>query len=175
MKTIEQKKRLGTGHALKVALNTIPISAKYILVLNGDDSFLYSGDIINKLIRTHIRNESKFSLITIEVENQYGLGRILRDENRKIIGIVEEKDATESQRKIKEVNPACYLFSSDFLRKYINKIPKSNISGEYYLVSLVEMAVKNKQPVSAFTINNLSWRGVNTPEELFEAERIIVE
>jgi len=171
--TVEQRKRLGTGHALKVALKKIPKNAEDVLVLNGDDSFLYSSDILNKLLIIHKENNSKLTFLTMEIENPYGLGRVLRDKNGNVKGIIEEKDATEKERKIKEINPACYLFACDFLRKYINKIPKSKVSGEYYLVSLVEMAVKNSEKIETLKLKNLKWRGVNTMDELKQAEKFL--
>lgn len=173
IKVVEQRKRLGTAHAVKVALRKIPQSAKYILVLQGDDSFLYSSQNITNLINKHIRSKSEISFITVELNNPYGLGRILRDKNNNVMGIIEEKDATQKQRQIHEVNTASYIFNRDFLDKYINKIPKSKVTGEYYLPVLTDIAIKNSEKVETVKLTNFKWRGVNTPEELQIAEKMI--
>lgn len=171
IKTVEQKKRLGTGHAVKVALKKIPVSARYILVVYGDDSFLYSSKIFNKLITTHINTSSELTFLTIEMQNPSGLGRVVRDKKGNVIGVIEEKDATPEQKKINEINTACYIFSNDFLKKYINKIPKSKITGEYYLPILTQIAIQNSKKIEALKIDDAVWRGVNTLEELKEAEQ----
>ncbi|RJQ26247.1 hypothetical protein C4577_03870 [Candidatus Parcubacteria bacterium] len=174
IKNIEQKKRLGTGHAVKIALRKIPEEAEDVLVLYGDDSFLYSPGIIKKMFSLHKKTKSQLTFLTISVDDPTGLGRIIRDKKGKVIGIVEEKDATEEQKKIKEINSACYIFSYLFLRKYINKIPKSEVTGEYYLPGLVSLAIINSQKLQTFKLDNLNWRGVNTPEELKQAESLMV-
>lgn len=173
IQTVEQRKRLGTGHAVMCALEKIPQDTEHVIVLNGDDSFLFSPDLLKQLFRKHTETNSEITFLTIEMDNPTGLGRIERDGEGKIVDIVEEKDASEKQKNIKEINAACYLFAYDFLNKSINKIKKSKTSGEYYIVSLVEIAVKAKKRVEALMINKLKWRGVNTPEELEEAEMLV--
>lgn len=167
-----QRKRLGTGHAVKVGLGAIS-HAKDVLVLYGDDSYMYNADIIRDLYKAHTLSHATLSFLTLRVENPKGLGRIIRGKNNEVIGIVEEKDAKEGQKKITEINPACYIFSFEFLKKNIAKIPKSPVTNEYYLTSLIEMAFEQKVKIETVTVSNLKWRGVNTPEELKEAEQII--
>lgn len=171
--TVEQKKRLGTGHAVACALKKIPKDCEHVLVLNGDDSFLFSPSLLAKLFEKHSKSNSEITFLTIEMKNPKGLGRVIRDKKNSVIDIVEEKDANEKQKKIKEINAACYLFSAGFLKENINKISKSKITGEYYIVSLVKIAVKKIKKVDAFVINKLKWRGINTPEELAEAEKLL--
>jgi bifunctional UDP-N-acetylglucosamine pyrophosphorylase/glucosamine-1-phosphate N-acetyltransferase len=76
------------------------------------------------------------------------------------------------QRKIKEINPACYIFKVAFLRQYLKKVKKSPVSGEYYLTSLIDIAIKNKEKLEAVAGGKISWRGINTPQELKEAEKL---
>lgn len=167
-----QRKRLGTGHAVKVGLDNIP-NAQDVLVLYGDDSYMYNAEIIKSLYTAHTLSHATLSFLTLKVGNPTGLGRIVRDKQNRVIGIVEEKDATDAQKMITEINPACYIFSFDFLKKNIARIPKSPVTNEYYLTSLIEMAVEQKVKIETVTVSNLKWRGVNTPEELKEAEQII--
>jgi len=167
-----QRKRLGTGHAVKIALEGIS-QARDVLVLYGDDSYMYNAEIIKNLYKAHTFSNATLTFLTLEVEDPKGLGRIVRGKNKEVVGIVEEKDATEAQKKITEINPACYIFSFEFLKKNIARIPKSHVTHEYYLTSLIEMAVEQEVKIETVTVRDLKWRGVNTPEELKEAEQLI--
>lgn len=170
----QQKKRLGTAHALMCALEKLPENIQTVLVLNGDDSAFYTKDIIKKLIDTHLKENAALSFLTITVDNPIGLGRVLRDNNNKVIGIVEEKDATQEQRKIDEINPACYIFEVAFLEEYLKRVKKSEVTGEYYLTSLIDIAIRNDEKLEAVKGGKILWRGINTPEELEEAERLFL-
>ena len=168
----EQKKRLGTAHAVSISLKKLGNQTKNVLVLNGDDSAFYSKDTIEKLVNKHFDKNPSFTLLTIEKENPYGLGRVVRDKKGNVISIIEEKDASKSLREIKEVNPACYIFTVKFLKKYLPKVEKSPVTGEYYLTSLIDVGIKNKEKIETLRAGKLTWRGVNTREELAEAERL---
>lgn len=170
----EQSKRLGTAHAVVCALKKLPSNVQMVLVLNGDDSAFYTKNIIKKLIKTHLEKKSVLSFLTITVDNPLGLGRVIRDHNGRVIQVVEEKDATEKQRKINEINPACYIFEISFLKKYLVEVKKSEITGEYYLTSLIDIAIKNNEKLEAVSGGKIPWRGINTPEELKEAERLFL-
>ena len=169
-----QSRRLGTAHAVAVGLKKVPEDIDTVLVLNGDDSAFYTISIIEKLIEAHVNKNAALSFLTITVDNPIGLGRVIRDNNDKVIGIVEEKDATRRQRKITEINPACYVFEVEFLKKYLGKIKKSEVTGEYYLTSLIDIAIKNNEKLEAIRGGKIPWRGINTPEELKEAERLFL-
>ncbi len=168
----EQKKQLGTADALGSALAKLNSYITDILVIQGDDSHFYTQEVISKLIDLHRSKKTSITFLTIESTNQFGLGRIVRDKKGKVTAIVEEKDASEAVRKIKEVNPACYIFKVSFLKKYLSKIEKSKISGEYYLTSLIDIAIKNKEEMYTFNAGKMLWRGINTKEELQEAEKL---
>ncbi len=168
----EQKKRLGTAHAARKGFEKLPATINHVLILNGDDSAFYKQDTIAKLIEKHLSSQAAFTFLTLEQDNPFGLGRIVRDREGNLVKIVEEKDATDEERNIKEINPACYLFTYDFLKKYLPKVKKSNITSEYYLVSLVELAVKHHEKVETMNVGNIPWRGVNTKEELAEAQTL---
>jgi len=171
----EQNKRLGTAHAVMCSIKKIPENITNVLVLNGDDSAFYDTQTIEKLIRSHLLSDSAFTFLTLELDNPTGLGRVIRDRNNKVIAIIEEKDATLSQRRIKEINPACYLFSVDFLKKYLKKVEKSKVTGEYYLTSLIGIGITNNEKIDTLKISSLPWRGVNTRDELIEAERLFLK
>ena len=170
----EQKKRLGTAHAVSCALKKLPKEVLNVLVLHGDDSALYKADTIRQLIEKHLSINAAFTLLTIEMENPKGLARVIRGKKGKILAIVEEKDATEDIRKIKEINPACYVFKVEFLNKYLPKIQKSPVTGEYYLTSLIDVGIKNGEKIETLQAGSFAWRGVNTKEELSEAEKLFL-
>lgn len=168
----DQKERLGTAHAVSVALEKLPEDVQTVLVTGGDDSAFYTREVLMNLIKTHLEKNAKLSLLTIEVNNPVGTGRVIRDNNGIVNGVIEEKDATEDQRKIKEVNSGCYVFEVSFLRQNLNKVKKSPVTGEYYLTSLINIAIENNEKVEAVRGGKIPWRGVNTPEELIEAEKL---
>lgn len=170
----DQKKRLGTAHAVSVALKKVDKDITDVIVLNGDDSAFYTQKIINELLDKHEKEKSSFTFLTIEKENPFGLGRVVRDDKGNVAAVVEEKDATDSQRKITEVNPGCYVFSTEFLKKYLPKVEKSEITKEYYLTSLIGIGINNKEKIETVKAGNLLWRGVNTKEELGEAHSLFV-
>ncbi|MCL5010529.1 MAG: NTP transferase domain-containing protein [Patescibacteria group bacterium] len=171
---VYQRKRLGTGHALLCALRKLPSFLRDIVVLQGDDSALYTTDVIKKLVELHKMSNASITLLTVKLKDPTGLGRVIRDNKGKIRAIVEEKDATALQKKINEINPACYVFKVDFLRKYLRKIKKNKITGEYYLVDLVYLAISNNKRVESVK-KKLPWRGVNTKEELVQAEELFAK
>lgn len=170
-----QAKRLGTAHAVSCGLKKLPESAENILVLNGDDSAMYKVDTIKDLIKKHMETNAAFTLLTIEMENPAGLGRVIRGKQGAVLAIVEEKDATEDIKKIREINPACYIFKRSFLKKYLKHIKRSSVTGEYYLTGLIDVGIKNNEKIETLQAGLFAWRGVNTKEELAEAEKIFLK
>ena len=169
----EQRKRLGTAHAVLVGLRQMPQGAENIIVLNGDDSAFYKRDLIEKLIEKHLSSNASLTFLTIEKDNPFGLGRIVRDSNGVLSAIIEEKDATNNQKKIKEINPGCYIFKVAFLKKYLPKIKRSEITGEYYITRIIDIGIKNSEKIETLIGGNIPWRGINTKQELEEAEQLL--
>lgn len=168
---VEQEDRLGTAHAVKIALPKIPSDSDCILILYGDDAFLHAPDTYQELYKVHKNENSIVTFITMELEIPTGYGRILRDNNGNIIGIVEEKNATDEQKRIKEVNLGCYLIDKKYLIDNIDKIKKNNLTGEYYITDLIDLVAGQKGKISAFKSKNPNWRGINTPEDLEHVEK----
>lgn len=169
----EQRRRLGTAHAVSAGLKELPEDAEDVLILQGDDSAFYRKDIIEKLLIKHKKHNAAFTFLTIQVDNPLGLGRIVRDKKGKLLGIIEEKDASILQKKINEINPACYIANVAFLKKYLPKVEKSSVTGEYYLTSLIDIGIKNREDIETFQAGNIAWRGVNTREELQKANELL--
>jgi bifunctional UDP-N-acetylglucosamine pyrophosphorylase/glucosamine-1-phosphate N-acetyltransferase len=174
----EQTQRLGTGHAVQVGVDALPKDVTDVLVVYGDDAVFYNNEYakaLDELFKKQLTSDTAFTFLTIEKDNPEGLGRIVRDKNDNIQAIVESKDATEEQLKITEVNPGCYVFSVDFLRKYLPQVKPSPVTGEYYLTSLIDLAIQDTLKVQTVKGGKMAWRGVNTKEELAEAERLFQE
>lgn len=167
-----QKKMLGTGDAVRTALEHID-GTEDVLVLYGDDSFMYKVSTINDVLNLHKNSRADITFITLIVKNPGGMGRIIRDKTGKVLQIVEEKAATPAQLKIREINDGCYVFKASWLRKFINRIPL-NAVGEYYLTDLVEIGAKNGASIETYKLGDASeWFGVNTKEQLAQANAIM--
>ena len=171
----EQRKRLGTGHAALCGLRKLPKNVDDVLIINGDDSAFYPQSLIKNLIKTHTLSNAAITFLTIEKDNPFSLGRIVRNSSGHVLAIIEEKDATQTQRKIKEINPGCYILKVKFLRKYLKKIEKSKITGEYYLTSIIDLGIKNNEKMETLKGGSIAWRGVNTKDELQEAEKLFLQ
>ncbi|HUD09974.1 MAG TPA: sugar phosphate nucleotidyltransferase [Patescibacteria group bacterium] len=169
----EQRKRLGTAHAVLKGLHELPNDVEDILILQGDDSAFYKREMIRELIDTHKQHKAALTFLTIDVDNPTGLGRVIRDGEGRVMGMVEEKDATNEQRQIHEINPACYVMNTGFLRRYLPKVKKSPVTREYYLTNLIDIGIQNGEKVETVRAGRIPWRGVNTRDELREAERML--
>lgn len=167
----EQKKRLGTAHAVACGFKKLPKEVKSVLILNGDDSAFYASDLVKQLIEKHYATNASLTFLTVERENPESFGRIVRDENGRLISIAEEKDATSFIKKIKEINAGCYICRVDFLAKYLPKVKKNPISGEYYVTDLIGIGLNYNENVVDLRAGEIAWWGINTTEELEEAEK----
>lgn len=140
---IEQKEQLGTGHALLQALPQIAESDN-VLVLYGDVP-LISVHTLKKLLAETETNA--LGMVTAEAANPFGYGRIKRDGNQKIISIVEEKDANEQERRIKEINSGIYFAAAKQLKKWLPLLENQNAQKEYYLTDILQFAAKENMSV----------------------------
>lgn len=166
-----QPKQLGTGNAVLNAFPVIPDNTNNLLVVNGDDSAFYTPTTIKNIIELHKKSNSVLTFVSLIQDNPTGLGRVIRDESGNLKGIVEEKNADEDQKKVKEVNDGLYVFNYKWLRKNIFNIKKNLKAKEYYLPDLIEVALKNNEKISVYQLPDCSeWQGINTPEQLAEAE-----
>lgn len=167
-----QPKSLGTGNAVLNAFPQIPKDTINLLVINGDDSAFYTPKTIKNVINLYLKSKSILTFVSLIRDDPTGLGRVVRDKKGNLLGTVEEKNATEEQKRIKEVNDGLYVFNYKWLRKNIFNIKKNNVSKEYYLPDLIKIALENKDKVSVYMLPDPSeWQGINTPEQLAEAEK----
>lgn len=138
VKWIKQDEQLGTGHALLQALPEIADNTR-VLVLYGDVP-LISRETLQKLIAA--TPSDAIGMITAFLPNPHGYGRIIRDQDNQIIRIVEEKDATDTERAITEINPGIYLVPVKNLKKWLPNLENNNSQHEYYLTDIIALAVK---------------------------------
>ncbi len=161
----------GTADAIRSGLTKVDPSSKYVLCLYGDDSAFFRPETTKKVIQQHINTGATVSFVSAEVENPFGLGRVLRSSEGKVVGIVEEKDASVKEKEIKEVNCGHFVFNKDWLSENILKV-KPSASGELYIIDLIKMAFDQGKRVEVYKLPDSSeWRGVNTPEELEGARK----
>ena len=160
-----QEEPTGTGAAVKIALKKIKEEKGNIIILSGDIPLL-SKKSLNKLLDYHKKNACHVTIMTFCPDDQSGYGRVIR-ENDEIIKIVEERDATDSEKKIKEVNGGIYAFSLEYLRKALKKISPNNAQGEYYLTDVIALIRKDGGKIGGFKNKN-AWelKGVNTRNDL---------
>ncbi len=151
--TVLQSERLGTGHAVMQASDFMEKRRnENTLVLCGDAPFIDS-DTIKKSLEMHISENNSVTVITAEIDCPKGYGRIVRTQNG-ISSIVEEKDATDSQREIKEVNSGAYWFRTADLLEYLSQLTQNNSQGEYYLTDTVFIALNKGRNVNAYKSEN---------------------
>ncbi len=152
-RTAFQSERLGTGHAVMMASDFLNEDKNgNTLILCGDAPFIDS-DTIRDSLAFHISENNAVTVITANVDEPRGYGRILRTENG-ISGIVEEKDATEEQRKIVEINSGCYWFKTADLIDLLGQIKNNNAQNEYYLTDTIAIALQNGLRAGAFRSAN---------------------
>lgn len=177
----EQKEQLGTGHAVASAKKSVHPEHKIILVLSSDQP-LISKETIERLLKKHNEKKPTITMATVTMPDfeqwRSGLrhfGRIIREDNGQVAGIVEFKDATEKEKLIKELNPAVYAFDSDWLWENIGSIKNENAQGEYYLTDLIKIARNQNKKIEAVSVANiLEGLQPNSKEELEILERLAV-
>ena len=166
-----QTEQLGTGHAVMMAKEYINDNDT-IVVLCGDTP-LVKEETLKRLFDYHIEHGYHATVLTTTVDNPTGYGRIIRDENKDLLKIVEQKDANEEEKKAKEINSGIYCFNGKSLRESLDLLDNNNAQGEYYLTDTIKIMRDKGQKVGAFngsTIEELM--GVNSRVELSKAEEI---
>jgi len=175
-KIVEQKEQLGTGHAVVTLLGSDEFKSDncdYLIIIPGDVPLIDKSEI-DKLIDAVTKNNSMLGLITAEVQNPSGYGRIVRiKEHAK--KIVEEADASEEEKSINEINSGIYCVNKDFLISNINTIKSDNAQNEFYLTDLIEIAFQNKQDAVIVQVIEDTIKGVNSMSQLNDVEDTLKE
>lgn len=168
---IQQKEPKGTGDAIKCCLNELN-SDDNVLILNGDMPLIKEDTILE-----FVNGCDEAGLVTVDLEEPKGYGRIIRNKKKEFMEIKEDKDCNEEERNIKEVNAGIYFFHSLVLKTYIPNIDNNNKQKEYYLTSIIEK-IREKEDLE-FNLYKIPENrkhevlGVNTQEELQNIENIL--
>lgn len=169
-----QTEQLGTGHALQVGFKELNSAHPDVVLAGyGDHMMFYKSARLKELIELHRSEGASISLLTALYNDPNALawGRILRNEMNEVVGLVEQKDASDEQRSIQEVNPGMYCFSYDFLEEFLPQITKSPVTQEYYLTELLELAFKHHKKIIALPVPfEEVGIGINRPEELDKSQ-----
>lgn len=168
-----QDNQLGTGHAL---LQAVPFLKKGngVLVLSGDQPLLAS-DTLDSLIKMHEKSKAAATVLSAQMDNPYGYGRIIKNEGR-FKAIVEEKDSDEFQKEINEINTGTYCFEGDSLQEALASITPKNAQGEYYLTDVFDILFSKGKIIETFCTSDSSQAlGINNRVQLAEAEDILFD
>ena len=159
--TAVQEEQLGTGHAVQVALAQLADLDGDVIVTYGDVPML-TGETLAALVSEHRTQQAIVTVLTAEVPDPTGYGRILRDADGMVSGIVEHRDADEIQRQISEINSGIYVFDAAALKTALTELEPTNEQGELYLSDVPAVVRQAGQPVAALLIDDL-WQteGVN--------------
>jgi bifunctional UDP-N-acetylglucosamine pyrophosphorylase/glucosamine-1-phosphate N-acetyltransferase len=171
-----QKEQLGTGHAVASAREFLENEDSTLLILSGDVPMIRAGTLaalINQH-RAHRGRGAACTLLTVKIDDPTGYGRIVRDELGRFKKIVEQKDASEEERKIKEINAGIYCFNTRLLFESLTKVSNDNKQGEYYLTDVPQILCEQGEPVSLYSHNDFrEVSGINNREELAEIEKVL--
>jgi bifunctional UDP-N-acetylglucosamine pyrophosphorylase/glucosamine-1-phosphate N-acetyltransferase len=172
LRFVVQSPQLGTGHALLQAEPVLAGREGAVLLLSGDVPLLRASTL-QQLVERHVNDDATATVLTATVDRPYGYGRIVRHGGR-ITRIVEERDASESERKLKEINAGVYVFALGPLFEALRGIASHNAQGEYYLPDLVAIYRRRRLTVSTVTVpGGDEIRGINGRSELAEVARIV--
>jgi bifunctional UDP-N-acetylglucosamine pyrophosphorylase/glucosamine-1-phosphate N-acetyltransferase len=167
---VVQAEQRGTGHAARVALEAAPDVDGTVLLLPGDTPLLRT-ETLRRLVEQHQSSGAVATLLTAVVPDPTGYGRVLRRDDGAVAAVVEQRDATEEQRAVREVNTSVYAFESGPLRDALTRLSTANAQGEEYLTDVVGLFVAAGLPVGALVADAVETAGVNDRAQLAAAHR----
>lgn len=168
-----QRKQLGTAHAVLCGLEALRSSEGPVLILSGDVP-LIRPETLQEMKKIFLENQALIVLLTTEMRNPSGYGRIVRGEGGEVEKIVEERDADEREKKIREVNAGIYLVSPRDLLKPLRQVKKNVVKGEYYLTDLIgTLQREGKRILSLKVSDEEEVMGVNSQSDLAKADQIL--
>lgn len=167
-----QKEQLGTGHAV-MQTEALIDKNNAVLVLCGDTP-LVTGEMLKKFYDEHVASGAKASVLTTFMPDPFGYGRVIRLLDGSVEKIVEQKDATERERAINEVNTGIYCFDANALFASLRKVNNNNAQGEYYLPDVLSILREEGQKINASIAENYQETlGINSRAQLAKAEKIV--
>lgn len=168
-----QTEQLGTGHAVLQAAKVLKDFVGTVMILCGDTPLIKGGEL-KKLYEFHVQSGAVATVMTAMIEDPFGYGRILRDADGNVAGIVEEKEASPEQKLIKEINTGNYCVEAPVLFEVLKMLGRKDGQSEYYLTDLVALLRARGEKVSGLlSTDNEMIMGVNSPEQMKVAENIM--
>ncbi len=168
-----QNEQLGTGHAVMCALKHVPGYIEHVVILCGDVP-LITKDTLTKLIANHIELKRDITLLAVEIDNPSGYGRIILDQDDKVLKIVEEADTTDEQKKIKMINSGIYCVKRRKLNDLTGEIRSDNAQKEFYLTDIIEIGRGENCNIGIMAGNRPEEIvGVNNLDDLIIAENLM--
>jgi len=166
--TVEQHQRLGTGHAVEQALPDVPDAAR-VLVLPGDMPL-----VRERTLRRFADNDAPLAVLSFVADDPFGYGRIVRDDDRRVLGIVEQRDASDREAQIREVNSGVLAADAARLAGWLARVDNANSQAEYYLTDCIGLAVADGDRVEAVLCDDADeLRGANDMTQLAGLERVL--
>jgi len=170
---VRQTEQLGTGHAVMMAEPVLENLTGQTLVIAGDTP-LITGESLKNLIDFHINHKNVATILTAEADNPFGYGRIVRNQHDEVLKIVEQKDASDFEQQIKEINTGTYVFDNARLFEALKNINTNNAQGEYYITDVIGIFHENGEKVGAYTLKDFDESlGVNDRVALATAESVM--
>ena len=172
---VTQEEQLGTGHAVAQAKLLLGGQTESVIIFYGDNP-LYKPETIKRLIDLYETEKPTVAMLSVVFEDPeyWVFGRIIRDENSEVTGIVEQKDCTPEQLQIKECNPGFYIFDAAWLWENISQLEAVNVQKEYYLTDMIKIAKEQGKRIMAIPVSEEAEAlGINTPEQLAQAEAVL--
>lgn len=167
-----QQEQLGTAHAVASAEASLRGKVDHVVVLNSDIP-LFKSKSLKKMVDKHIESDSVVTIVTSVLPDfeewrapMFSFGRIIRNKDGEIIKIVEKKDATEEELKMKEINVGYYCFESEWLWRNLKNVGNGNAQKEYYLNDLMDMAIASDLKIKSILVPAKEAVGVSTQEDL---------
>lgn len=173
-KYVYQEEQLGTGHAALMAEPVLSKLAGHTFIMPGDVPLIWWKDI-NRIFAAHEENGNDLTVVTAIYDDPKSYGRILRNQQGAIQGIIEDKDANEYQKTIKEINTGIYIVNNEKFFPLLNKLEPNNVKNEYYITDMIELMRKDYK-VGTYTVRNNSLvMGVNDLYAISKAEKYLRE
>lgn len=169
VQVVVQEEQLGTGHATKVGLDVLDFGHDDVVIVLYGDMPLLTGELVRGL--AEIDHSYSARMVTSVLEDPTGYGRVIRDPDGSITGVIEERDCTEDQRAIREVNAGVYAFRAGGLAEGLEGLSNDNQQGEYYLTDVVGILVSKGERLQAVSASPQEVMGINSQDQLAEAGR----